>query len=94
MHWLDDVVATLTKEAQRWRSSHADKAEAHATAAALLRRYALANESHEAVKAALAEHPVEASDVAPAPVVTEVRDRVELVPPVHPVDPDAETPTV
>ena len=35
MHWLDEVVETLRREAGKWRASHGGKAEAHDTAADL-----------------------------------------------------------
>jgi hypothetical protein len=84
MHWLDEAIATLTKEAQRWKNSHGDKAESHATAATILTKIAESGATHAEVKAQLVEE-----GAAAEPVVPDVRDRVELVPPVNT---DAETP--
>jgi hypothetical protein len=80
-HWLDDAITTLTKEAQRWKHSHGDKADAHATAAAILTKLAEEGETIEEVKA----HLVEPAPVDASPIVTDVHDRVEVVPPISPI---------
>lgn len=81
-HWLDDAITTLKREGDRWRSSDGDKAEAHATAAAVLTKLAESGATHEDVKTQLL---ADAEPVDASPIVTDVHDRVEVVPPVSPI---------
>jgi hypothetical protein len=52
-HWLDDVIATLKRERDRWRHSDGAKAETHDTALQILTKVAESGASHEEVKAEL-----------------------------------------
>lgn len=53
-HWLDEPIATLTKEGVRWRTANGDKAVSHDLAAALLSRVAAGGATEDEVKAHLA----------------------------------------
>lgn len=79
-HFLDDAIATLRRERDRWRTSHGDRSEAHDTAAAILTKIAESGASHEEVKTHLAESDDDAQQTPP--VLTDIRDRIEVVPPV------------
>lgn len=59
MHWLDHAIATLEKEALRWKHSDGGKADAHATAAAILSKVAASGATHDEVKTQLLAEPDE-----------------------------------
>jgi len=54
-HWLDDVIASLKRERDRWQHSDGAKAERYHTAAEVLEQVALDGKSHDETKAEIEE---------------------------------------
>lgn len=61
-HWLDDVIALVKREGERWAGGNPEKAGQHETAVALLSRVRESGASHEETRTFLNS---ESDEVAP-----------------------------